>query len=76
MLVGLGFLPSKIVCLRCEGSQIGHPLVELGGHIPVQPFLINEVVPLFLVFMKEPGFLPAMSNRRLKTDRWSENKNR
>ena len=35
MLAGLGFLPSKIVRLYREGSQLGQPLVELGGHIPV-----------------------------------------
>ena len=30
--------------------------------------LLNEVVPILLVFMKEPGFLPATSNKRLKKD--------
>ena len=43
-------------------------MVELGGHIPMQPCLIDEVVPILLVFMKEPGFLPDASNKRLKKD--------
>ena len=32
----------------------------------MQPCLIDEVIPLFLVFMMEPGFLPAASGKRLK----------
>ena len=32
----------------------------------MQPRLIDEVVPLFLVFTKESGFLSAMSGKRLK----------
>ena len=32
----------------------------------MQPCLIDETVPLFLVFTKEPGFLPATSDKRLK----------
>ena len=63
---GLGFPPSKIVRLRHEGSQLGHPLAELGSHVPMQPCLIDEAVPLFLVFTKEPRFLPATSDKRLK----------
>ena len=51
--VGLGLSPSKIVGLRGEGSQLGHPLWKLGGHVPMQPCLINEVVPILLVFTKE-----------------------
>ena len=50
MLAGLGLPPSKIVRLRRKGSQLGHPLAELGGHIPMQPCLIDEAVPLFLMF--------------------------
>ena len=57
---------SKIVRLYRKGSQLRHPLVELGGHVPMQLSLIDEVVPLFLVFMKKPGFLPAASSKRLK----------
>ena len=34
----------------------------------MQPCLIDEVVPILLVFMKELGFLLAMSNKRLKND--------
>ena len=34
----------------------------------MQPCLINEAVPILLVFMKEPGFLLAASNKRLKKD--------
>ena len=65
---GLGLPPSKIVRLRGKGSQLGHPLSELGGHIPMQLCLINEVVPTLLVFTKELGFLPAASYKRLKKD--------
>ena len=68
MLARLGFPPPKIVHLRHEGSQLGHPLVKLGSHIPVQPCLIDEAVPILLVYMKEPGFLPATSNKRKKKD--------
>ena len=32
----------------------------------MQPCLIDKAVPLFLVFTKEPGFLPAASVKRLK----------
>ena len=32
----------------------------------MQLSLIDEVVPLFLVFTKDLGFLPAASNKRLK----------
>ena len=69
MLARLGFPPSKIVRLRRKGSQLGHPLAELGGHVLVQPCRIDEVVPLFLVFAQELGFLPATSSKRLKKDR-------
>ena len=34
----------------------------------MQPCLIDEVVPILLVFMKEPRFLPFSSNKRLKKD--------
>ena len=34
----------------------------------MQPCLIDEAVPILLVFMKEPGFLPATSDKRLKED--------
>ena len=67
-MVGLGRPPSKNVCLHGNGSQLGHPLSKLGSHIPMQPCLIDEVVPILLVFMKEPRFLPAGSNERLKKD--------
>ena len=32
----------------------------------MQPCLIDKAVPILLVFMKEPGVLPAVSNKRLK----------
>ena len=66
VLARLGFPPSKIVRLRRKGSQLGHPLVELGGHIPMQSCLIDKAVPLFLVFTQEPRFLPATSSKRLE----------
>ena len=66
MLAGLGLLPSKIVCLRHKGTQLGHPLSELGSHVPMQPCLVDEAVPLFLVVAQEPGLLPATSSNRLK----------
>ena len=66
MLAGLGLPLSKIIRLRHEGSQLGHPPSELGGRVPMQPCLIDEAVPLLLVFMKELGFLPAACNKRLK----------
>ena len=69
VLVRLSFPPSKIVRLHRKGSQLGHPLAELGGHVPVQPCFIDEAVPLFLVFAQEPGFLLAMSSKRLEKDR-------
>ena len=50
MLAGLSLPSLKIVCLRRKGSQLSHPLAELGGHVPMQPCLINEAVPLFLMF--------------------------
>ena len=34
----------------------------------MEPCLIDEVVPILLMFMKEPGFLSAASNKRLKKD--------
>jgi len=34
----------------------------------MQPCLIDEVVPILIVFMKELGFLLAASNKRLKKD--------
>ena len=34
----------------------------------MQPCLIDEVVPILLVFMKELGFLLAASDKRLKKD--------
>ena len=34
----------------------------------MKPCLINEAVPILLVFMKELGFLPAASDMRLKKD--------
>ena len=66
--MGLGLPPSKIIRLRGMGSQLGHPLAELGGHVPMQSCLIDEAVPILLVFTKEPGFLPAVSNKGLKKD--------
>ena len=66
MPAGFGFPPSKIIRLYRKGSQLRHPLEELGGHVPMQPCLIDKAVPLFLVFTKEPGFLPAASVKRLK----------
>ena len=34
----------------------------------MQPCLVDEAVPILLVFTKELGFLLAMSNKRLKKD--------
>ena len=34
----------------------------------MQPCLIDEAVPILLVFTKEPRFLPAVSNKGLKKD--------
>jgi len=67
-LLGLGCPPSRNVRLRGKGSQLGHPLSELGGHVLVQPCLIDEAVLVLLMFVKEPGFLLAASNKRLKKD--------
>ena len=39
---------------------------KLGAHISTQPGLLGEAVPFHLLLMKEPGFLPAMSNEGLK----------
>ena len=69
VLVRLSFSPPNIARLRHEGSQLGHPLAELGSHIPMQSCLIDEAVPLFLVFMQELGFLLATSSKRLEKDR-------
>ena len=66
--MGLGFPLSKIVGLHGKGSQLGHPLLELGGHVPMRPCLIDEAVPVLLMFVKEPGFLSTASNKRLKKD--------
>ena len=66
--MGLDLPQPETTHLLSKGSQLGHPLSELGGHIPVQPCLIDKVVPILLVFMKEPGFLPTVSNKRLKKD--------
>ena len=48
---------------------LGFPLLggsKLGAHISMQPSLLGEAVPFHLLLMKEPGFLPAMSNDGLK----------
>ena len=34
----------------------------------MQPCLIDEAVPVLLMFVKEPGFLSTASNKRLKKD--------
>ena len=34
----------------------------------MQPCLIDKAVPILLVLMEEPGFLPAAGNKRLKED--------
>ena len=39
---------------------------ELGGHIPMQPRLFDKAVLVLLLLTKEPGFLLATSDRRLK----------
>ena len=66
--MGLGLPPSKIIHLCGKGSQLSHPLSELGDHVPMQRCLIDEAVLVLLMFAKEPGFLPATSNKRLKKD--------
>ena len=66
--MSLGRPPSKIVHLRGKGSELGHPLLELGGHIPMQPHLFDEVALVLLLLVKEPGFLPAVSDKGLKKD--------
>ena len=56
----LGLLLPKPTCLLDQGSQLGHPLLgdsKLGAHIPVQPGLLDEVVPFHLLLTEEPGFL-------------------
>ena len=69
--MGLGLPQSEIVRLLGKGSQLSHPLLggnELGGHIPMQPRLFDEAVPVLLLLAKELGFLPAMSDKGLKKD--------
>ena len=39
---------------------------KLGGHIPMQSCLFDEAVPVLLLLAKEPGFLPAASDKGLK----------
>ena len=71
MPTGLGLPQSKIVHLLGKGSQLSHPLLggnELGGHIPMQPHLFDEVALVLLLLVKEPGFLPAVSDKGLKKD--------
>ena len=41
---------------------------KLGAYIPMQPGLFSEAVPLLLLLMKEPGLLPATSDKGLKED--------
>ena len=70
MLMGLDLLQLETVRLLGKGSQLSHPLLggnELGGHIPVQPRLFGEVILVFLLLAKEPVFLPAASDKGLKT---------
>ena len=69
MPIGLGLPQSETDCLLSKGSQLGHPLLggnELGGHITVQPRLFDEAVQVLLLLAKEPGFLPATSDKGLK----------
>ena len=66
--MGLGLPQPETARLLGKGSQLGHPLSELGYHIPVQPCLIDEAVLVLLVLVKEPGFVPATSDKRLKKD--------
>ena len=39
---------------------------ELGGHIPMQPRLFDKAVLVLLLLVKEPGFLPAASDKALE----------
>ena len=69
MPMGFGLPQLKIVRLLVQGSQLSHPLLggnELGGHIPVQPCLFAEAVPVLLLLVKELIFLPAVSDKGLK----------
>ena len=69
MLMGLGLPQSEIGHLLGKGGQLGHPLLggnKLGGHIPVWLDLFDEAVLALLLLVKEPGFLPAVSDKRLK----------
>ena len=71
MPIGLGLPQSKTVCLLDKGSQLSHPLLggnKLGGHIPVQPCLFDEAVPVLLLLVKELEFLPAASDKGLKKE--------
>ena len=71
MPTGLGLPQSEIARLLGKGSQLGHPLLggnELGGHIPTQSCLFDEVVLVLLLLVKEPRFLLAASDKGLKKD--------
>ena len=74
---GLGLPQSETGRLLGQGSQLGHPLFgsnKLGEHIPTQPGLFDEAVLALLLLAKEPGFLPATSNKRLKEDQCQNTK--
>ena len=48
---------------------LGLPLLDdskLRAHIASQPSLLGEAVPLCLLLVKKPGFVPAMGNKTLK----------
>ena len=56
--------------LLCVPTHLGFPLPggsKLRAHVSSQSGLLGEVVPLCLLLMEEPGFVPATSNETLKT---------
>ena len=67
--MGLGLPQPETGHLLDQGSQLGHPLLgggKLGKHIPVHPGLFDEVVPAFLLHVKELRFLPAVGDKGLE----------
>ena len=68
MSMGFGLPQSETVRLLSNGSQLGHLLLggsKLVHHLPMQPHLLNEVVLVLLLLIKEPGFLLAVSDKGL-----------
>ena len=77
-LLGILRVPMGFGCPQLEtgrllgqGSQLGHPLLgdsKLGAHIPAQSGLFIKADPFLLLLLKEPGLLPATSDKGLKED--------